>query len=290
MTKILFTIKLLSFLLLTFICQNTYSSLGGINICSTMDDIDLNSKIISKSHIIVSGTLISDVNAIYNNIETGNHIPTQLNLIQNTVIKSNVPLSDVIQIEYSTRPINLRPCSSLILTLDLTEVIVFLKPVMIDGKTKYYFEAIKTSILPSNQSALDKIINITQTQQDFLDNFETQFNIKDKELLLRVDQLIHNLAFETTQRQAILELIELDKKAVPIIIYSMDNYIKLNYNDIRVQAKNGVSKSYSPELTVDLLAIILNTITNKNFGYIYNGATDLERAQTINAWRTYLMD
>ena len=53
------------------------------------------------------------------------------------------------------------------------------------------------------------------------------------------------------------------------------------------QAFEGL-RHYGPEKVVDALAAILNQITGQHFGFIYNGATDAERTQTVRRWRDYL--
>jgi len=40
-------------------------------------------------------------------------------------------------------------------------------------------------------------------------------------------------------------------------------------------------RHYAPQVVVDALAAILNQITGQHFGFIYNGATEVERAKTI---------
>jgi hypothetical protein len=47
-------------------------------------------------------------------------------------------------------------------------------------------------------------------------------------------------------------------------------------------------RHYGPEKVVDALAAILNQITGQDFGFIYNGATDSERTETIQGWRDFL--
>lgn len=44
----------------------------------------------------------------------------------------------------------------------------------------------------------------------------------------------------------------------------------------------------SPKVVVDVLEAILNQITGQSFGFIENGGTEEERANTVHGWRTYL--
>jgi hypothetical protein len=47
---------------------------------------------------------------------------------------------------------------------------------------------------------------------------------------------------------------------------------------------------YGPEKVVDALAAILNQITGRDFGFIYNGdeATEAERTKAVSGWRHWL--
>ena len=47
-------------------------------------------------------------------------------------------------------------------------------------------------------------------------------------------------------------------------------------------------RHYSPKVVVDVLEAILNQITGQGFGFIENGGTEEERANTVRGWRTYL--
>jgi hypothetical protein len=45
---------------------------------------------------------------------------------------------------------------------------------------------------------------------------------------------------------------------------------------------------YGPEKIVDALAAILNQITGRDFGFIYNGGTDEQRTTAVQGWRNFL--
>jgi len=290
MKIILFTLKLISFVILTLFSLSAYSTTSNISVCANNTSLDISPQNISTSSLILQGTLIPDTDAIVDGIQNENYKNTKINLIKTNTIKGASNLPDIIEIEYSTRPINLRPCSELILELDLSEVTVFLKPVLVDGTYKYFFEASNNSVVRSSTSQSNEIVNITNSQLEFNNNFEKDYIIKDEALHQEISTLIQEIKSEKTQQVAIKKLISLGHKAVPSIIHRMDNYSKINHNEIRINLSNGAIKTYSPDLIVDALAIILNSITGKHYGYIYNGATDIERAQAITAWRTYLMN
>jgi hypothetical protein len=104
--------------------------------------------------------------------------------------------------------------------------------------------------------------------------------------------LIENMIEEKTEQRAFSELESLGCSAVPAIIKRMDDRRKLP--DPRISLRNkspdafeGI-RHYGPQVVVDALAAILNQITGRHFGFIYNGATEVERTKTIQGWRDFL--
>jgi hypothetical protein len=95
-----------------------------------------------------------------------------------------------------------------------------------------------------------------------------------------------------TEQQAFLDLEALGCSAVPAVIERLDDRRPLP--DPRLSLRNpGFSafeglRHYSPQQVVDALAAILNQVTGQDFGFIYNGATDAARTETVQAWREFL--
>jgi hypothetical protein len=108
----------------------------------------------------------------------------------------------------------------------------------------------------------------------------------------RVAALIEKMVNSTTEQQAFSDLEALGCPAVPAIIERMDD--RRNLPDRRISLRNKspeafeATRQYGPQQVVDALAAILNQITGKDFGFIYNGATDAERVRTVRAWRDFL--
>jgi len=108
----------------------------------------------------------------------------------------------------------------------------------------------------------------------------------------RVAVLIEKIAGQKTEHQAFADLESLGCPAVPAIIERMDDRRKLP--DPRISLRNKSSdafeglRHYGPERIVDALAAILNQLTGKDFGFIYNGATDAEREKAVQGWRDFL--
>jgi hypothetical protein len=91
---------------------------------------------------------------------------------------------------------------------------------------------------------------------------------------------------------AYIELEKMGFDAVPGIICQMDDRRELALKQISLENKNPDAweaySHYNPELVVDVLDAILDQITGQNFGFIEDGGTDEERANTVRGWRTYL--
>lgn len=104
--------------------------------------------------------------------------------------------------------------------------------------------------------------------------------------------LIENALKPNAQTEAFGQLEALGCMAVPSIIRRMDDRRKLPISRVSLENKSPDAfeavRHYSPELMVDALAAILNQVTGEHFGFIYNGASETERAATIKKWREYL--
>ena len=108
----------------------------------------------------------------------------------------------------------------------------------------------------------------------------------------QVAVLIEKMVVEKTEQQAFSNLEALGCTAVPAIIKRMDDRRNLPDPSISLRNKSpdafeGI-RHYGPQVVVDALAAILNQITGRHFGFIYNGATEVERTKTIQGWRDFL--
>jgi hypothetical protein len=108
----------------------------------------------------------------------------------------------------------------------------------------------------------------------------------------RVAVLIEKMLDQKTEQQAFTDLESLGCPAVPAVIQRMDDRRKLPDPRISLRNKSPDAfeglRHYGPERIVDALAAILNQITGKDFGFIYNSATDAERDKTVRGWRDFL--
>jgi hypothetical protein len=108
----------------------------------------------------------------------------------------------------------------------------------------------------------------------------------------RVAALIEKLEDRKTEQQAFIDLEALGCPAVPTMIERMDDRRKLPDPAISLRNKSPdrfeAVRQYGPEKVVDALAAILNQLTGRQFGFIYNGGTDAERDKTVRGWRNFL--
>jgi hypothetical protein len=108
----------------------------------------------------------------------------------------------------------------------------------------------------------------------------------------RVAALIEKMLNRATEHQAFADLEALGCPAVPAIIHRMNDRRRLPDPYISFVNKSPDAfealLNYGPQEVVDALAAILNQITGRHFGSIYNGATDTERTKTVQGWRDFL--
>jgi hypothetical protein len=108
----------------------------------------------------------------------------------------------------------------------------------------------------------------------------------------QVGRLIEKMLHHRTEQKAFSDLEALGCPAVPAIIARMDDRRSLPDPSIALRNKSPdafeARRLYGPQQVVDALAAILNQITGRDFGSIYNGATEAERTRTVHGWRDFL--
>lgn len=130
-----------------------------------------------------------------------------------------------------------------------------------------------------------------QEQRTLLEHFPALFPSKEEPLFAKVKDLIDAATRKGMQEKAFADLEALGPTAVPPIIMLMDDRRELP--EMAISLKNPVGhweglRHYTPETVTDAMAAILNQITGESFGFIYNGGTEQERREAVNAWRIYL--
>jgi len=96
------------------------------------------------------------------------------------------------------------------------------------------------------------------------------------------------------QQAAFDEIVSLGCRAVPDIVAAMDDdrilpvaYIRLENDDPNAFE---AFRQYGPQTVTDALAAILNHMTWKDFGFIYNGASAVARKRAIAGWRAFVRE
>jgi hypothetical protein len=109
-----------------------------------------------------------------------------------------------------------------------------------------------------------------------------------------VRRLIDDLTNEKRQAIALQQLESMGMGSAPSIVKLMDDRRPLGqrYVEFRNKATNAFEahRIYKPELVVDALAGLLNQMTAENFGYIYSGGPDDQRANTVRLWRQWCVE
>ncbi|MCX6619641.1 MAG: hypothetical protein NTY38_00895 [Acidobacteria bacterium] len=104
--------------------------------------------------------------------------------------------------------------------------------------------------------------------------------------------LIEKMLDARTEQDAFRDLEALGCPAVSAIIRHMDDWRTLPDRTIALRNKSPnafeAARFYTPAKVVDAVAAILNQITGRSFGFIYNGGTDSERASAVRGWSEFL--
>lgn len=100
---------------------------------------------------------------------------------------------------------------------------------------------------------------------------------------------------QEAQQLAFDSIVSLGCPAVPAIVDRLDDRRELPLADLRLDNNNSPEmfeafRQYGPEVMTDALAAILNHITLWDCGFIFNGASELERAQTVQCWQEFARD
>jgi hypothetical protein len=77
---------------------------------------------------------------------------------------------------------------------------------------------------------------------------------------------------------------------VPALMENVAELHQLKVQSVVIQDFRDPAKPrqrYHPKKFCDLVALLLHCKTGKNFGYIYDGAKDVERVKTIARWQQW---
>ena len=107
----------------------------------------------------------------------------------------------------------------------------------------------------------------------------------------RVTALVEATTQKATEDQAFIELESLGDGSVPYLIGHLGDERELPNKEISFSnnapdAFEGI-RHYGPKVVHDALAAVLNQITGKSFGFVYNGSTQAEREADRKQWQDW---
>ena len=249
-------------------------------------------QLVAKSYLIVEGTMDVPVAAIQKAEQNGDHDYVVVKVAVSKTLKGN-PESQDFNFRYYTDTEQYKGVSrQKIISLNRQPVILFLQNV----KKKYYLAAYVPEAMQSASAALsDRVRKEVDVQEKLI--YESN-SYADGHVLPReseVQSLVELMVDKHTDpgtAQAVYEaVIALGKEAVPTIIKYMDDRRKLNIPKISLEpwwpdAHEGLVH-YGPETVTDVMSVALMALTNEDLTAIYNGGTELERAQAVRIWKIY---
>jgi hypothetical protein len=249
-------------------------------------------RLVAKSVLIVEGTIDVPVTVIQKAEQEGDHDYVKIKVAVNKTLKGKLEAQDFNFRYYTDTELYGGVSRQNIIPLSGKSVIVFLQNV----REKYYLAAYKPETLQSASEALaDRVQKEVAIQEKLIQASDSHAagNVLPKES--EVQSLVELMVDKRTDpgtAQAVYEaVIALGKEAVPAIIKYMDDRRKLNIPKISLapwwpDAHEGLVH-YGPETVTDVLSVALMALTNEDLTAIYNGGTELERAQAVRIWKIY---
>ena len=249
-------------------------------------------QLVAKSYLIVEGTMDVPVAAVQKAEQSGDHGYVVVKVAVKTAVKGKPEPQDF-NFRYYTDTEQYGGVSrEQIAQFNKGSVIVFLQNV----KEKYYLAVYATEAMQSASAALaDRVRKEADIQEKLIRESDSYAagNVlsKESEVLSLVELMVDKRTDPGTAQAVYDTVIALGKEAVPAIIKYMDDRRKLNIPKITLvpwwpDAHEGLVH-YGPETVTDVLSVALMALTNQDLTAIYNGGTELERAQAVRIWKIY---
>ncbi len=249
-------------------------------------------QLVAKSYLIVEGSITVPVEEIQNAGQTGDHDYVEIKVDASKPLKGN-PESAHFNFRYYTDTEQYGGVSRRkIISQNGKPAILFLQKV----KKKYYLAAyVPEALEPANTPLATRVLKEVDVQEKLIQASDSHAdrNVLPKES--EVQSLVELMVDKSTDpatAQAVYEaVIALGKDAIPTIVKYMDDRRKLNIPKISLPpwwpgAHEGLVH-YGPETVTDVMSVALMALTNQDLTAIYNGGTELERAQAVRIWKVY---
>jgi hypothetical protein len=249
-------------------------------------------QLVAKSVLIVEGTMDVPVAAIQKAEQDGDYDYVKVPVAVTTALKGKAESKDF-NFRYYTDTEQYGGVSrNSIISLNGQPVTLFLQKV----REKYYLAAYASETMqPANDDLVRRVKEEAATQEKLIEenNSYAAGHVlpRESEVQSLVELMIDKRTDPATAQAVYEAVIALGKEAVPTIIKYMDDRRKLNIPKITLKpwwpdADEGLVH-YGPETVTDVLSVALMALTNQDLTAIYNGGTELERAQAVRIWKIY---
>ena len=249
-------------------------------------------QLVAKSVVIVEGTMNVPEADIRKAEQSGDHDYVKVPIAVTTAFKGKPEAQDFNFRYYTDNEQYGGVTRNAIISLNGQTVILFLQKV----RENYYLAAYAPETIQSaNRALADRIHKEVATQEKLIEengSYGAEHVLpKESELQSLVELMVDKRTDPATAQAVYEAVIGLGKEAVPTIIKYMDDRRKLNIPKISLapwwpDAHEGLVH-YGPETVTDLLSVALMALTNQDLSAIYNGGTELERAQAVRIWKIY---
>lgn len=247
--------------------------------------------IIAESHVVATGMLEAPVAEIQSRIESRK--PEYANLILKNAKAQKGSAPSEIPVRWYTEALEYAPTPERIISLNGKNAVLFLIKVDEDSVNGFYFAGdTRKAIAEPDEGFLEKVRVEVSAQEQILKSFANRFPPGSEPLYQNVKVMIDATTRKKTQMEAFRQLEKLGEKGVPAMIMLMDDRRDLPISAISLQNKAPAAfeayRQCGPVKVVDVLTAILNQVTGRSFGFIYNGGSERERSATVDGWRIYL--
>jgi len=247
--------------------------------------------LVAESKVIATGTLGVPVESIRAHLSSKKHDYVELTVHRDESLKGEHPVD--FKVRWFTKPVRYSPDPEHVIELDGKKVLLFL--VKVDkGSTKglYFAAQAPGALVEADAKRIEEVRREIMLQKELLARFQELAPPEKEPLYRKVKELIDAATSKETQMDAFRQLEDLGPKAVPAIIMLMDDHRDLAIPRIALsnppKAWEAI-RQYSPKKVVDAMSAILNQLTGQTFGDIESGGSEMERKETVDGWRIYML-
>ena len=246
---------------------------------------------IARSQHIVSGVLHVDTNKI-NEIKQKATERIEINFVIDSVYKGDISAKEIVirKTICAGQETGTHCYDSSLFKYNNQRIIAPINESASDTNKYAFTGSNAKSILLETEENKAKIISEIAKQKDIIDNKQYSPVCKVARHFSEVKIIIENMLVDSTAKQAYESIEKLGKSSVAAMICLMDDRRELAVPLITLEYPPASKKvnQYTPKQVVDVLAIFLRQFAGNDFGYIYNGASEKQRANTVNGWRVFL--